>query len=112
MVAPDIENAVAAQKIEIRLVIHVVEVRALCPRIDFVESDHALRSHQCAVQVPLVKLIILTQSRANNLLKIQGHSQFSAIRDGNANCQGQPSALLYIAARGLRLPAGGYPCAL
>src|SRR2546430_16612501 len=73
MITPDVENAVTAQKIEIRLVIHVVEVRALCPRIDLVEPNHALRSHERAVHMPFVKLIILTQSRGDNFLYIQRH---------------------------------------
>ena len=68
MITPNIENAVTAQKIEIRLVIHVVEVRALCPRIDFVEPDHALRGHERAVHMPFMQLIILTQSRGDDFL--------------------------------------------
>ena len=46
----------------------VVQIRALCTRIDLVEPDHALRSHERAVHVPFVKLIILTQPRGNNFL--------------------------------------------
>src|SRR5213075_550956 len=69
MVPPNIENAVAAQEIEIGGVIHVIQVRALRPRIDLVEADHALRCHQCAVNVSLVQLIILTQPRRDELLQ-------------------------------------------
>ena len=68
MIPSDIENAVAAKEIEVRLVIHVVEVRALCPRIDFVEPDHALRGHERAVHMPFMQLIILTQARGDNFL--------------------------------------------
>ena len=68
MIPPDVENAVAAQKIQIRLIIHVVEIRALGPSIDPVEADHSLGRHQCPVHVPLVELIIFTQPRGNNLL--------------------------------------------
>src|ERR1700682_6228990 len=46
MIATDVENAVAAQKIEIRLVIHVVEVSALGARIDLVEPNNALCGHE------------------------------------------------------------------
>src|SRR5207249_12286528 len=73
MIPSDIENAVTAQKIEVRLVIHVVEVRALCPRIDLVEPNHALRSHERAVYMPFGKLIILTQPRGANLPSIPSH---------------------------------------
>ena len=68
MVASNIENAIAAQETEIGLIIHVVEVRALRPRIDLVEPDHALRRNQCAVHVPLVQFVILAQTRCYDFL--------------------------------------------
>src|SRR5207237_3635814 len=85
MISPDIENAVAAQKIEIRLVIHVVEIGALSARVDFVETDHALRRHERAIDVPLVQLIIFAESRSDNLFQIKSHAQRSAIWVCNAN---------------------------
>ena len=54
MISPDVENAIAAQEIEVRLIIHVIEVRALRPRVDFVEADHALCGHKRAVQMPFM----------------------------------------------------------
>ena len=68
MISTDVEYAVAAQEIQIQLVIHVVEIRALGPRIDFVEADHPLRCNQRAVHVPLMQLIIFTQPRSYNFL--------------------------------------------
>src|SRR6059058_266160 len=87
MIAPDIENRVAAEKIEIRLVIHVVEIRALGPGIDFVEPDDALRLHERAVQMLLVQLVILAQARGDDLLQIETHAAES-FRDlgGERNC--------------------------
>src|SRR5437867_10858956 len=73
MVPPNIENAVAAQEIEIGGVIHVIQVRALRPRIDFIEADHALRRHQYAVNVSLVQLIILAQPRRDDFLQVKRH---------------------------------------
>src|SRR6266404_1659034 len=83
MVSADIENAVAAQEIEIRRVIHVVEIRALGPGIDLVETDHALRLHQRAIQMLLVQLVILAQTRGDDLLQIKTHEtkSFRDLRD-------------------------------
>src|SRR5881394_3678235 len=75
MIATDVENAVAAQKIQIRLVIHVEEIRALSPRIDFVETDDALRCHKRAVYVPLVQFVIFAKTRGDNLLQIESHEE-------------------------------------
>src|SRR4051794_23375707 len=86
MIATDVENAVAAQKIEIRLVIHVIEIRALGTCVDFVETDHTLCCHERAVYVPLVQFVIFAKTRGNNLLQIESHQEEnSAIRDRNAN---------------------------
>src|SRR5438094_10465825 len=59
MIATDVENAVAAQKIQIRLGIHVEEIRALRPRIDFVETNDRLYSHDRAGYLPLFQLLLL-----------------------------------------------------
>src|SRR5512140_1748730 len=75
MISTNVENAVAAQKIQIRLVIHVVQICALGARIDFVETDDALRCNQCAVYVPLVQFVVLAKPRSNNLLQIESHEK-------------------------------------
>ena len=62
MIAADIENAVAAQEIEIGGVIHVVEIGALGPRIDLVETDHPLRRHERAIEMPLVQFVIFARA--------------------------------------------------
>src|SRR2546421_2780284 len=80
MVSADVENAVAAQKIEIRLVIHVVEICALSPGIDLVETDDALRLRQRPVQMLLVEFVILAQPRGNDFLQIESH-QAERFRD-------------------------------
>ena len=61
MVPTDIENAVAAQEIEVGGIIHVVEVGALGPRIDLVEPDDALRGDERAIEVPLMQLVIFAE---------------------------------------------------
>src|SRR5215471_5916509 len=94
MIPTDVENAVAAQKIEIRLVIHVVEVRALGPRIDFVETDDALRCHERAVYVPLVEFVVFAKTRGDNLLQIESHEDqnFSDSRSKRKWCSHAPVA--------------------
>src|SRR4030095_5762118 len=75
VISTNVENAVAAQKIQIRLVIHIVEIRALGSRIDFVETDDALRCHERAVNVPLVQFIVFAKTRGDNLLQIETHEE-------------------------------------
>src|SRR3954462_13585328 len=90
VIASDVENAVAAQKIEIRLVIHVVEIRALRSRIHLVEPDDALGCYERAIYVPIVQFIIFAKTRGNNLLQIESHEDEN-FRDSRseANCVGR-----------------------
>ena len=71
MIAADVENAVAAQEIQIRRVIHVVEIRALGSRIDLVETDDALCRHQRPVQMTLMQLVILAQARGDDFFQVK-----------------------------------------
>jgi hypothetical protein len=68
MIPSDVENAIAAQKIQVRPIIHVIEVRAFRSGVDLVEPDYSLCLDQRRVYVPLVELIIFTQSRRDNFL--------------------------------------------
>src|SRR5947199_1341360 len=74
MVTANVENAVAAQEIEIWLVIHIVEIGAFGPGIDLVEADDALGCNQGAVQMPLVQFVIFAQPRRNDLFQIKSHA--------------------------------------
>src|SRR6266403_3831220 len=75
VISTDVENAVAAQKIQIRLVIHVEEICAFGARIDFVETDDALRCYERAVYVPLMQLVVFAKTRGDNLLQIETHEE-------------------------------------
>src|SRR5262249_32959145 len=94
VISADVENAVAAQKIEIGLVIHIVEIRALGSRIDFVETDDALRCHERAVDVPLVQFVVFAKTRGNNLLQIETHEEqnFSDSCSKRKYCSHAPEA--------------------
>src|SRR5882757_4508259 len=75
VISTDVENAIAAQKIQIWLAIHVVQICALGARIDFVETDDALRRHERAVYVPFVQLVVFAKTRGDNLLQIESHEE-------------------------------------
>src|SRR6266850_4616022 len=75
VISTDVENAVAAQKIQIRMVIHVEEICAFGARIDFVETDDALRRHERAVYVPLMQFVVFAKTRGDNLLQIESHEE-------------------------------------
>src|SRR5205085_3906994 len=75
---------VAAQKIEIRGVIHVVEIRAFRSRIDLVETDNALGGDECAVQMAFVELVIFSQPCRDDFFQLKSHGQWSAIWTANA----------------------------
>ncbi len=81
MVASDVENTVAAQKIEIRRVIHVVEISAFSAGIDLVEADDPLRLHQRAIQMLLVQIVIFAQTRGDDLFQIESHIEAQNLRD-------------------------------
>src|SRR5258708_40271349 len=66
MIPSDVENAVAAQKIQVRLIIHVIEVRALGSRVDLVEPDYSLCLHQRRVYVADIELVNLPQPPPDN----------------------------------------------
>src|SRR5882672_4518262 len=95
MIPPDIEHAVAAQKIQVRLIIHVIQVRAFRSRIDLVESDHSLRLHQRRIYMALVKLIIFTQSGCNNFLQIKSHPVMFCDLHSKRKCNAVSSAPSY-----------------
>ena len=59
MVPPDVKNAVAAQEVEIWRVIHIIQIGAFGPGIDFVETDYALGRDQGPVQMAFVQLVVL-----------------------------------------------------
>src|SRR6266481_2874183 len=96
VISTDVENAVAAQKIQIRLVIHVEEICAFGARIDFVETDDALRCHERAVYVPLVQFVVFAKTRGDNLLHIETHEEqnFSDSRSKRKSCSHASTSLL------------------
>ena len=73
MVAADVEDAVAAEEIEVLLAVEVVKVGAVGVCVDLVEADGALDGDEGGIDVPLVQVIILPEPFRDDLLDINGH---------------------------------------
>src|SRR6266542_2571080 len=95
MIPPDVEHAVTAQEIQVRLIIHVVQVRAFRSRVDLVEPDHSLRLHQRRVYMSLVELIIFTQSGCDNFFQIKSHPMTFCDLRSKRKCSAMSSASSY-----------------
>jgi len=91
MVPANVENTVAAQKIQIRLAVHIVEIGPFGPCIDFVEANHSLRCYQRWVYMALVQLIVLTQPCRYDFLQIKSHCGMFCDVYGERNCYGLQS---------------------
>ena len=74
MAAPDIEDAVAAQEIEVILFVEIVEVSALRAGIDVIESDDPLDFDERRIEVLFVELIIFAQVGGDEALEIERHN--------------------------------------
>jgi hypothetical protein len=74
MVATDVEDAVAAEEVEVVLAVKIVEVRAFCAGIDFIETDGALNLYESTIDVLIVKLVVLAQSGEDRVFEVEfGH---------------------------------------
>src|SRR5437588_8946726 len=85
MVAADIEHGIAAEKIEISGVIHIIQVSAFRSGIDLVETDYALGRDERSINVPMMQLVVFTQPCRDDFLQIKRHMQCSLIYRSNAN---------------------------
>src|SRR6188472_1205218 len=93
VISTSVENAIATQKVQIRLIIHIEEICALSTGIDFVETDDALCCHERAVYVPLVQLIIFAETRGDNLFQIESHEEQNfSDSSWERKCQGRCAA--------------------
>ena len=54
MIAADVENGIAAEEIEVGIVIHVVEISAFRPGIDLVETNDPLGRDQRAIDMTMM----------------------------------------------------------
>jgi methyl coenzyme M reductase subunit C len=73
VVAPDIEDAVAAEKIEIVVPVEIDEVAPVRMRIHLVEPDDPLDGDQRGIQVLLVELVVFAEASGDEVLKVERH---------------------------------------
>ena len=77
MVAADIENAVAAEEVEVVLPVEVVEVSPFGPSINFIEPDGALNLNQSTIDELIVQVVVLAESGENRVFEIEcGHGSY------------------------------------
>src|SRR4029450_8051481 len=73
MVAANVENGIAAEEIQVGVIIHVVEISAFSPCVDFVETNDALGCDQRAIDVTMMQLVVLTEPGCNDFLQVKRH---------------------------------------
>src|SRR5438270_8099148 len=74
MVAANVENGIAAEEIQVGVIIHVVEIGAFSPRVDFVETNDALGRDQGAIDVTMMQLVVLAEPCCDDFLQVKRHS--------------------------------------
>ncbi len=62
MVAADVEDAVAAEEVEVVVAVAVEEVGALRASVDLIESNDPLHFDQRRIQVPLVQRVVFAEA--------------------------------------------------
>src|SRR5438477_6256417 len=75
MVAANVENGIAAEEIEVGVIIHVVEISAFSPGIDLVETNDALGRDQGAIDMSMMQLVIFAEPRCNDFFQVKRHSR-------------------------------------
>ena len=74
MITADIEDAVAAEEVEVVLAVEVVEVGAFTAGVDLVKADGALDLHERAVHVLVVQIVVLAQPGEDRVFEVEfGH---------------------------------------
>jgi hypothetical protein len=77
MITADVENAVAAEEVEVVLAVEVVEVGALSASIYFIKADGALNFYESTIDVLIVQLVVLSQTSENCVFEIEfGHGSY------------------------------------
>src|SRR5438477_9913551 len=79
MVATNVENGVAAEEIQVGVIIHIIEISAFSPSIDLVETNDALGCDQGTIDVTMMQLVVLAEPRCNDFLQIKCHLGCSLI---------------------------------
>ena len=73
MVAPDREDAEAAQQVEIAIALLVVEIGAEAPGVVAVEADGAQHADHLRIQIAVVELVFLRRPFGQELVDVDRH---------------------------------------
>jgi hypothetical protein len=71
MVATDVEDAVAAEEVEVVLAVKIVEVSAFCAGIDFIKADRSLNFDECTIDVLVVEVVVLPESGEDRVFEVE-----------------------------------------
>ena len=79
MITADVENAVAAEEVEVVLAVEVVEVSAFGPSINFIEPNGALNLDESTIDEFIVQVVVLPESGEDRVFEIErGHGLFDS----------------------------------
>ena len=74
MIATNVENAVAAEEVEVVLAVEIVEVGTFCAGIDFIKADRSLNFDERTIDVLIVEVVVLPESGEDRVFEIEfGH---------------------------------------
>lgn len=74
MIATNVEDAVAAEEVEVVLAVEIVEVCTFCAGINFIEADRALNFDERTIHVLIVKVVVLPEPGEDRVFEIEfGH---------------------------------------
>ena len=71
VITTNVEDAVAAEEVEVVLAVEIVEVGAFSAGIDFIKADGALNLYESTIDVLIVKLVVFPQTSKNCVFEIE-----------------------------------------
>ena len=74
VIATNVEDAVAAEEVEVVLTVEIVEVGTFCAGINFIEADRALNFHEGTIDVLVVEVVVLPEPGEDRVFEVEfGH---------------------------------------
>jgi hypothetical protein len=75
MIAADVEDAVAAEEVEVVLAVEIVKVGTFGAGIDFIEPDRALNFDERTIDVLIVEIVVLPKASENRVFEVEGRHE-------------------------------------
>jgi hypothetical protein len=72
MIATNIENAVAAEEVEVVFAVEIIEISTFRTGIDFIEPDRALNFDERTIDVLIVEIVVLPKASENRVFEVEG----------------------------------------